>query len=201
MLRTIYLVRHGAKQKIKGDPTLTKLGEEQAKLTAQYLSDKEVNVILSSPILRAQQTAEAISKKLNLPFETEPLLRERSNWGDDDKQSFEEFLVMWNKSTMDRDWLPPVGDSSRVAGERINKVINSSKYSSLNLVLVTHGGVIRDFLRNVFEEQLLDSKVPFFSSSLEDMINEASVTTIRINQDTKGYELDTLNFIDHLSGL
>jgi len=201
MFNTLYLVRHGEKQKIKGDPPLTALGQEQAKLTALYLSGKGVDFILSSPILRAQQTAEAISKKLNLPFETEPLLRERSNWGDDDGQTFEDFLEMWNKSTVDRDWVPPVGDSSRNAGERISRVINSPKYSDLNLVLVTHGGVIRDFLRNVFQEQLLDSVIPSFSSSLEDMIDEASVTTILMNQDKKVYELVALNFTDHLSGL
>jgi broad specificity phosphatase PhoE len=200
MATTIYIIRHGEKQKIKGDPPLTAKGQAQVKKTAQHLSNKNVHVVLSSPILRSKQTAEIISKELNLTFKVDDLLRERANWGDDQNQSFEQFLEMWNRSTVDRDWIPPVGDSSRDAGNRIHKIISSSDYSDLNLVLVTHGGIIGDFLRNIFDEKLLKSVVPSLTDSLEDTINEASITTVYFDPISKEYKLININFIDHLNG-
>jgi len=200
MATTIYIIRHGEKQKIKGDPPLTAKGQAQVKKTAQHLSNKNVHVVLSSPILRSKQTAEIISKELNLTFKVDDLLRERANWGDDQNQSFEQFLEMWNRSTVDRDWIPPVGDSSRDAGNRIHKIISSSDYSDLNLVLVTHGGIIGDFLRNIFDEKLLKSVVPSLTDSLEGTINEASITTVYFDPISKEYKLININFIDHLNG-
>lgn len=42
---------------------LTKLGQEQAEKTAEKLMKENVDIVLSSPVLRAKQTAEAFTKK------------------------------------------------------------------------------------------------------------------------------------------
>ena len=69
----IFLVRHGQDMdNIKGilngrrDTGLTELGKEQAKIVADKLKDDNIQVIYSSPLKRAFQTAKIIAKELNI---------------------------------------------------------------------------------------------------------------------------------------
>src|SRR5581483_7219256 len=109
---TFYLVRHGAKEKVMGDPPLSELGREQAKITGNVLKQHAINSIFSSPLLRAKQTAEIIGEKINLPFAMDQRLVERMNWGDRKKETFEEFWEEWERSSRDRKYQPKHGDSS-----------------------------------------------------------------------------------------
>ena len=133
-----------------------------------------------APLLRTQQTAGYIADALKIDFETSDLLRESVNWGDDPKQSFAEFLDMWKRSSMKRNWQPPVGDSSLQAGRRLESFIDSlDLHPSEHIIMVTHGGIIADFLRNLFDDSHLDFHLPGFSSSLDDdVIKECSVTIL-----------------------
>lgn len=72
-MNKIYLVRHGqdednAKGILNGrrDNPLTDLGREQAKMVAQKLKDHNIQVIYSSPLKRAHETARIISKTLDV---------------------------------------------------------------------------------------------------------------------------------------
>lgn len=120
----IYLIRHGEKEKLKENPLLTKLGLKQAQKTAEYFKNIKVKKIYSSPLIRAMQTSEVISKYLKLDFETNDLLKERFNWGDIENQTFSEFINIWKKSSLIRNWQPPKGFSSNEAGERLQKFID-----------------------------------------------------------------------------
>jgi len=167
MRKTFYLIRHGDKERTLGDPTLTDQGRKQAQQTANYLKSFPVTRIIASPILRTKQTAEYIANTLHLPLEIDSLLRERTNWGDDPNQSFSDFLTMWDKSSLDRNWQPPVGDSSTTSGKRLEKMITT--INDQHVVLVTHGGIIADFLRN---------RNPNLPPSIEDDIEVCSITII-----------------------
>lgn len=78
-------VRHGqstwnAVDRLQGHelgPPLTDLGREQAAHTAETLSTLGVTRVLSSPAVRAQQTAAIIAERLGLTVETEDLLLEK----------------------------------------------------------------------------------------------------------------------------
>ncbi|RLC35023.1 hypothetical protein DRH14_01760 [Candidatus Shapirobacteria bacterium] len=78
----IYFVRHGQsegnKKKIyQGDGVcLSEKGVNQAKTVAKRLRNYDIDVIYSSPYLRAKQTAEIISEELNLPVEYWDKLKE-----------------------------------------------------------------------------------------------------------------------------
>ncbi len=82
---TIYLVRHGHivnpedvfHGRLPGFP-LSDKGREQAQAAAQYLSDRPIVAIYSSPMLRTRQTAAIIQEALDPrpPLEIEPLLHE-----------------------------------------------------------------------------------------------------------------------------
>jgi broad specificity phosphatase PhoE len=185
-MHTFYLVRHGQKDPSSGDPPLTELGHRQAELTGKHFTQFPIQKIVASPALRTQQTAQRIAEALDLSFETHPLLRERANWGDLREQSIEDFFAMWNRATADRDYQPEVGDSSRKAGQRIEQVVGTltSQRDHQHIVLVTHGGVIADFLRNIFGDEQLKNLVFQFQHGTGYRIDECSITEISFREKT-----------------
>src|SRR5579864_9664303 len=74
MSTTIYLIRHGE----VSNPDqiwygrlpnfyLSELGKKQIEITANYLLDKNITAIYTSPLIRAKQSGEIIAKKLDSP--------------------------------------------------------------------------------------------------------------------------------------
>ena len=61
-MTTIYLVQHGDKERIPGDPGLTELGKGQAAVTARWLQGMKLHALYSSPLRRARETAEPIGQ-------------------------------------------------------------------------------------------------------------------------------------------
>ena len=82
---TLFWVRHGqstwnASDRMQGHelgPPLTDLGRAQAADAAESLAGLGATRVLSSPAVRAQQTAEIIANRLGLAVETEDLLLEK----------------------------------------------------------------------------------------------------------------------------
>ena len=77
-MTSIYLIRHGQtawnKEEIfrgRTDVPLNEIGMREAELAGEYLKDKEIHVIYSSPLSRAWQTAQKIAQFQNL--EVQPL--------------------------------------------------------------------------------------------------------------------------------
>jgi len=69
MMKKIYILRHGETQwnkeeifRGRNDIPLNEVGLKQAELASYYFKDKGIERIFSSPLLRAMQTAEAVSK-------------------------------------------------------------------------------------------------------------------------------------------
>ena len=82
------LLRHGQSQfnaaftQARRDPgivdaPLTGLGHDQAQTAAQALAEHRIGRIIASPYTRALQTAAPIARRLGLPVEVSPLIRER----------------------------------------------------------------------------------------------------------------------------
>lgn len=99
----IYLVRHGqsagnAEGRFGGhSPTpLSELGKQQAALTAHSLAKEKINVIYSSDLLRAVQTAEPLAKLLNIEINRTKDFRER-NVGVLEGLTFDEAKVQYPK--------------------------------------------------------------------------------------------------------
>lgn len=77
-MTSVYLIRHGQtawnKEEIfrgRTDVPLNEIGLREAELAGEYLKDKEIHVIYSSPLSRAWQTAQKIAQFHNL--EVQPL--------------------------------------------------------------------------------------------------------------------------------
>lgn len=197
-MTTFYLIRHGQKEKIKGDPFLTDLGKEQAEKTGIYLKDKNIKAVYSSNYNRTQETSQIINKFLKVEIVFDEKLRERANWGDVENQSFDVFLTEWYEASKNR-WLSKYGrTTSNLAGENLrNLIINlSKKYNDSDIVIVTHGGVIADFLRNVLSPKFIQNLIKDDPYLLDSYIKECSVTKILFNNN----KFDLINFasIEHL---
>jgi broad specificity phosphatase PhoE len=107
----IIMIRHGqslanAQSRFAGhsDFDLSELGKQQAELAAKYLCEKEqIDVIYSSDLLRAHNTALPFSKAYGLPINDREGLRElfAGDWEgrtiDDIKQRYAEDFRVWRE--------------------------------------------------------------------------------------------------------
>ena len=107
----IYLVQHGDKVRVPGDPGLTELGKDQAAATARWLEGAGLQALLSSPLRRAWETAAAIAAATGLRVQLDDRLRECLNW--EGTQTFEAFPADWDHSAGDRDLRLGGGTSSQ----------------------------------------------------------------------------------------
>lgn len=196
-MTTFYLVRHGAKENIPFDPSLTVIGIKQAEATAKYLKNITFKAIFASHKLRAKQTAQIIAKEHNISVITDKRLQERMEWEQD--KSFDEFIAEWDKTDIDRDYEPKVGSSSKNNGKQIRKVIDelADKYNKGNVLIVTHGGSIGDLLRNIFVKNKFVYKIHTLSGAPYIDILECSVTVIQKKRNK--YKLLKVNDVSHLS--
>lgn len=79
MRKDFYIFRHGQStynvagrtQGQTNDSVLTEQGKEQAVLVGEKLKNKEIDIIVTSPLKRAMQTAELANQALNVPVETD----------------------------------------------------------------------------------------------------------------------------------
>ena len=159
----IYLVQHGEKEPLPGDPGLTDAGREHALRTARWLRDFGLNAVYSSPLRRAWETAEIIATASRVGLHRDVRLRERMNW--DGSRPLADFMAEWDHSTQDRDYVPSGGDSSVRAGERLRAFLLDVIAEPGPVAAVTHGGVTADLLRTLLGDDglprgLLDEGVP-----------------------------------------
>jgi probable phosphoglycerate mutase len=155
----ILAIRHGetawnVDTRIQGqlDIGLNDTGVWQAQRLGRALSDEDIQVIYSSDLQRAFQTAQAIaqapSREQPVPLTPTPGLRERhfghlqghtwaaieSDWPADAK--------LWR--SRDPHWSPQGGESLLVLRERIARCVDTlaSQHLGEQIVLVAHGGVM-----------------------------------------------------------
>lgn len=169
-----YLVRHGKDDdSVRGGwsaEPLTEQGIEQVKALADRLSsDSQMNIvqIFSSDLLRAKQTAEIISQKIEVPIEYLPQFREVNNGVLAGMKNAEALInfpgLFWN--TLEWDECYPEGESPHMFYERIRNAwcvfINSIQNLNGDVLLVTHGGVINVILHIVNDLEYSNKTKPF----------------------------------------
>jgi broad specificity phosphatase PhoE len=103
----------------RADPPLTDRGREQARRLAECLVAEGVARVVSSPLLRARETAAAIAAPLARPVEVDERLVEL-DYGEWDERSFGELppeeLARWHE---DASFAPPGGESLLAVGARV----------------------------------------------------------------------------------
>lgn len=156
----IYLVRHGEttgdiEDRFGGDydDHLTELGKTQAKKLAGELSELNIEKIYYSPRIRARETAEIINKITNIPVELLDDLRERNAYGiltGQIKSEVEKKYPNLVKILSDpKATISGAEDYQDFKNRVINVFDNVIKLPIDTLAIVTHGGVISCFLREI----------------------------------------------------
>jgi broad specificity phosphatase PhoE len=84
---TVHLLRHGEVHNPEGvlygrlpGFRLSVLGERQAKAAAEWLAERDIGYLVSSPLERAQQTAQPLAALTGLAIETDDRLIEADNF-------------------------------------------------------------------------------------------------------------------------
>jgi broad specificity phosphatase PhoE len=149
----LILVRHGEsagnRERIFAlDPhslPLTELGYAQARAAARIIaSDFAVQVVISSPFVRARETARTIGETLQLPVTVEPNLYER-DVGAHKGLSYDSL-----EGAADYDalrpwaWTPRDGESYVQVQTRVAPILDrlAAEHPSQDVVIVSHGGVM-----------------------------------------------------------
>lgn len=182
----IFLIRHGEKESTPGNPNLTELGKQQAKETGDFLRQWQIDSVITSPLLRAQTTADLIAKQLSIEVvDKNAALLERMNW--EDGVNFKDFLAEWIKATANPIYQPKYGDSSQQTALRVTSLVESwaataaaagKPAAAANIVLVTHGGTIIDFIRYHLGDEVVAALHHNFSFGADYQINNCSITQI-----------------------
>ena len=185
----VHLIRHG--QRVRGGPRdhpLSPEGRAQAAALAGALESEAIAAVYTSPLRRAAETAAILARPHLLDVVETPLLRERVNWGDLPGQTRADFEQMWLHCDRERTWVPEVGDSSVAAGQRLERFVASLGDLPVDaqVVAVTHGGILADFLLNAFSTDELASTNSAFARQpySADVVHECSVTRIRAEAGT-----------------
>lgn len=145
----LYVVRHGETVKnivglVQGDTEslLTENGKEQARMIGRQLHDYPIDLVFSSPLSRAYQTA-CIITDFKKDIRVEERLIER-DYGDFEGKTREEFdyVAYWNFILNLKD---NHGECVQDLCMRVQEFLDElkQKYSHSNILVVTHSGVAR----------------------------------------------------------
>lgn len=139
----------------RADVPLTEVGLQQAQRLAESALGKEIQVILCSPLLRARQTAQAVSDAIGVPIQIDERLIEMDFGTFDGTSRFgDEF--QWVRAQMPTRF--PGGESGFDLAYRVYGLLYEikEKYPDKNVLLVCHNCVsrmVRSFFMNMSTEE------------------------------------------------
>lgn len=158
----IIIVRHGetghnARNLIQGHTlgTLSAKGREQVKRLALRLKNEKIDVILSSDLKRAADTANEIAKYHDAKVLHTQELRER-NMGEFEGRTLEEFLKARDESGVHRTRFRPNGGESYIdMCERAKKFLEKiKKYNGRSVLIVAHGAFNKALLAVLLDKTM-----------------------------------------------
>jgi probable phosphoglycerate mutase len=153
-MTTILLARHGetdwnSERRWQGhaDRPLNDIGREQARELAETLADRAIDVIYSSDLVRAHETALIVGTRLRLPVEVDTGLREVDvgDWAGRLLTEIEavdpEGFRRWQQGH--KAWNG--GESYEEMGERVVAAVLrlAERHPGQTVLIVSHGGSIR----------------------------------------------------------
>ncbi len=157
---------------------LTDNGREQVHKTSKELQDQNIDVIISSDVLRTQETAGIVSKALGKEVVLDPRIRE-FNFGvfegrpDDEWREFAaDYHNFWQHG-------PEGGESLKEMRSRLWQFISEceEKYKDKKILLVTHEynvWLLKALAEDWTEEELIKAKI----DSGKDFVDRGSMTPL-----------------------
>lgn len=161
----IYFVRHGEtiwnkEKKIQGrsDIPLNEYGKELGMITADALKDIPFDIVYSSPLIRAKETAEILVKDRNLVIHEDNRLLEMS-FGEGEGESLPEIhahpeMKLHNFIHNPGEYTPPAGgETFEELYDRcknfMEEIIIPAEKKYNTMLIVGHGALIRGFIHNI----------------------------------------------------
>jgi 2,3-bisphosphoglycerate-dependent phosphoglycerate mutase len=149
----LYLIRHGealgAVQNIIGNTALSPLGITQAERLRDRLAatgEIAADILISSSLKRASQTAEIIAPALDLPVLYDDEVQELRD-GASDGMNEDEYVATYGRANYMEMPFRPVAPGGEGWGQFVLRVCTAfdrilREYTGKSIVLVCHGGVI-----------------------------------------------------------
>jgi ribonuclease H / adenosylcobalamin/alpha-ribazole phosphatase len=148
---TTLLLRHGqtalsAERRFagRGDIPLTDLGLEQAAAAAARLAQRgDIDLVLTSPLLRTRQTAVAVADAAGVPLEVDDDLAE-TDFGSWEGMTFGEVIARWPDEMAAwlaaADTAPPGGESFAAVAVRVDAALDRllGAHQGRTVVVVSH---------------------------------------------------------------
>ena len=165
----MYIIRHGETQwnkvkRLQGqtDIPLAEEGIRLAKETGEGMRDLPMDLVISSPLTRAMQTAQLLTEGRNIPILTDERIIEISfgQWeGEcilDSKVLPEEFRRLFYEDPL-HCMRPPGGETfdmvRKRTGEFYRSLLENSEYANKNILISTHGAASRCLLTQFYEDK------------------------------------------------
>jgi probable phosphoglycerate mutase len=181
----------------QGDSNLTEEGIAQAEAIGERLSGEPCDVLISSDLGRAHETAKRIAARNGKHILLDSRLRERS-FGKGEGMTYEEVDRAYPGAfarirDVDPDFVIPGGESRRQFHDRVCAAFEdlAREHEGKTLVLVTHGGVLATFYRHVHDIDL--------GVAHPIAIANASYNVL-VHDDAGRWHVETWSNNDHLDG-
>lgn len=195
----IILLRHGEtiwnkERRLQGchDIPLSPEGREQIRRTGHHLAQRfqKVDRILTSPLLRARESARIVAEELHYTPEAilqAPLFIER-NFGAGEGLTYEEALAMYPDS--DYPGMETLEDLCGRAQEAVNRCVED--YPDQTILVVAHGAIIKAIL-----VALTKGRITYFDETV--WINNGSYCLFEYEQ--KQWKISIHNSDNHYAPL
>jgi len=197
----LFLVRHGqsignvTQGQDMPDSELTGLGRYQAEKVAEYLMPRNINRIISSPLLRAVQTARPLANALSLPIEVWKELYEQRKESPYIGPARRELSWMfpeavWPRQMEAEGWHCPGGETDEATASRAAAIVQRLRRLDGERVAVFAHGTLNEYLiREVL--QMSDA------SHIRFQLLNASVNCFEFKENA-ALVVRKLNFTEHL---
>jgi broad specificity phosphatase PhoE len=187
LVARVFLVRHGraaAGWDVDPDPPLDERGRQQALDVARGLAKHEAMPIVSSPLLRCQQTAFPLSSAWGVDVDIEPRVAEIPSPEDHDLST----RVGWLRNAMAGTWT----DLAATSGERYetyrNSVVARIAACDTDTVVFSHFVAINVIIgAAVGDDRMVVAKLDNCSVTTVDVATDGTLTIVEM-----GREADTL---------
>lgn len=194
---SMVMLRHGETEQSlerrfsgSSDLPLTEKGFAQARSAGQRIAGTpDISAIYCSPLLRARQTAEAVSEAIGVPVTVEQQLREIS-FGEWEGLTFEEArasggeeFVRWSQAT---DIAPPGGESQAQCLERVAAVRNQllARHSGQRILVITHVTPIKALLGEALGGLRISNRINLDICSLSRIDYHRGRTVVKLVNET-----------------
>lgn len=147
----IFVIRHGetdwnilGRYQGQADPPLNSRGTQQAYQLADQLTQENINILYTSPLARAKETALILSQALGIQTREDPRLMEihQGDWQTRLRSEIEDLYPDLFQKWQDDPWqvTPPGGEHLQEVQRRVNSALDdiSRSHNGERIGIVTH---------------------------------------------------------------